>query len=402
MTDQNNFPTPETGATVATESPTVTPLATEVPTVTPYATATPVAAPSLSVAQDSALQETLSFEALTPDRKQQVLTLASQTDLTKSDVVLAFGAKAQSNISTFSANALQSVRAMDLGPVGDKLTDLVVNIKEFNGVASKRDGLFAKGKRYIAKVQAKYTSVEKVVEKIGKELQQHQVTLMNDVKNFDRLYLLNLQYFKDLTTYIIAGKMKLEQERKTTLVQLQEKAKATGLPEDAQAANDFATLCDQFEKKLHDLELTRMISLQMAPQIRLVQNNDVVMAQKIQSTIVNTIPLWQNQMLIALGLEHTRRAMEAEKAVTDLTNQMLIQNAEQLHQGSVEVARAAERGVVDIETLTKVNEELIATIDEVSQIHREGKQKRNEAEVELTRLENELGQKLFEASTSPI
>ncbi len=374
------------GTAVATAAPApVTDLTTPIPS-------------SLAVAPAAELQEPLVFDRLAPERQKQVLALANQTDLSKSDTILTFGNKAQSNISTFSANALQSVRAVDLGPMGDKVTDLVVNIRGFNDMAKKKGGLFFSFKRHLAKVKAEYSSVEKVVATICKELQQHQVTLMQDVKNFDRLYALNLQYFKDLTTFIIAGEMKLKQERETTLVQLREKAQQTGLPEDAQAASDFATLCDQFEKKLYDLKLTRTVSLQMAPQIRMVQNNDVVMAQKIQSTIVNTIPLWQSQMLITLGLEHTRRAAEAEKAVTDLTNEMLISNAEQLHLGSVEVAKAAERGVIDIETLTKVNEEIIATLDEVGQIHVEGAQHRRDAEVELARLETELGQKMLEAS----
>ena len=370
---------------------------TEIPAApgTAVATAAPAAvtdltAPipsSLAVAPAAELQEPLVFDKLAPERQKQVLALANQTDLSKSDTIL-----------TFSANALQSVRAVDLGPMGDKVTDLVVNIRGFNDMAKKKGGLFFSFKRHLAKVKAEYSSLEKVVDSICKELQQHQVTLMQDVKNFDRLYALNLQYFKDLSTFIIAGEMKLKQERETTLVALREKAQHTGLPEDAQAASDFAALCDQFEKKLYDLKLTRTVSLQMAPQIRMVQNNDVVMAQKIQSTIVNTIPLWQSQMLITLGLEHTRRAAEAEKAVTDLTNEMLRSNAEQLHLGSVEVAKAAERGVIDIETLTKVNEEIIATLDEVGQIHVEGAQHRRDAEVELARLETELGQKMLEAS----
>lgn len=398
---QNEFATQSIPTAGASEGVAVATMA-PAPVAATTGMAAPAPASVLAVAPSAELQETLSYDALTEDRKKQVMQLVNQTDLSKSDVVLTFGNKAQSNVSTFSASALQSVRAVDLGPMGDKVAELVTDIRGFNGVAQKKTGLFYNMKRHLAKVKAEYTSVEKNVNTICKELQSHQVTLLNDVKNFDRLYDLNLQYFKDLTTFIIAGEMKLKQERETTLVQLREKAQQSGLPEDAQAASDFAALCDQFEKKLYDLKLTRTVSMQMAPQIRMVQNNDVVMAQKIQSTIVNTIPLWQSQMLITLGLEHTRRAMEAEKAVTDLTNEMLIHNAEQLHQGSVEVAKAAERGVIDIETLTKVNEELIATLDEVGQIHAEGSQHRKDAEVELARLETELGKKMLEASGQPV
>ena len=335
---------------------------------------------------------------LTEEEKKMVADFAETIDITDSTQVMQYGAATQQKVADFSDGALKSVRTRDLGEVGDDLSKLVGELKTFNSDADDKGFLsfFRGAKRKVATLKARYDKVEVSVNDIVGVLEGHQTTLMKDVAVLDQLYDANLNYFKELSMYIIAGKQKLEKERTVTLPALQEKAKASGLPEDAQAANDFAAMCDRFEKRIYDLELTRMVSIQMAPQIRLVQGNDTRMSEKIQSTVVNTIPLWKSQMLLTLGLAHSEEALKAEREVTDMTNDLLKQNAEKLHQSTVEIAKESERGVVDIETLTHTNQELIDTLDEVQKISAEGREKRRAAEAELARIEGEIKQKLLE------
>ena len=334
---------------------------------------------------------------LTDAEKKAVSEFAEKIDITDTATVLQYGAGTQQKIANFSDAALQNVRTKDFGEVGDMVANLVGELKSFNTDAEDKGffSFFRKAQKNINVMKAKYDKAEVSVNNIVSVLENHQVTLLKDVATLDKMYETNLTYFKELSMYILAGKQKLEKERSTTLVELKKKAEASGLPEDAQKANDFAAMCDRFEKKIYDLELTRMVSIQMAPQIRLVQNNDTLMSEKIQSTIVNTIPLWKSQMVIALGLAHSQQALEAQRAVTDMTNEMLKKNAEKLHQTTVNVAREAERGIIDIETLTHTNQELINTLDEVQQIQTEGREKRRAAEAELGRIENELKTKLL-------
>ena len=322
---------------------------------------------------------------------------AQKIDITDSNLVLQYGAAAQKNIASFSENALSNVRTKDLGQVGDALSQLVGELKTF-GQPEKKGlaGLFQKKRSELEAMKASYAKAESNVDRIVKVLEEHQVTLMKDIAMFDQMYELNTKYYKELTMYIIAGKKRLEYLRSNDLVQLREKAAQSGTQEDAQACNDFANLLDRFEKKLHDLELTRMISVQMGPQTRLLQNNDTQMLEKIQSSLVNTIPLWKSQMVLALGLEHGRQATAAQTAVTNMTNDLLRQNADMLKMGTIETAKEAERSVVDIQTLQHTNEQLISTLDEVMKIQTEGAQKRREAEAELGRIEGELKQKLLE------
>ena len=334
---------------------------------------------------------------LSAAEQQAVLAFSEQIDLTDSSQVLQYGAAAQKNIADFSQTALSKVQTRDLGEIGDMVTSLVVELKgmdepEQKGIA----GLFRKAQVSAQEMKAKYGKAEANVDKIAAELDKHKLTLMKDVAVMDQMYEKNLEYFKELTMYILAGQKKLAQERATTLVQLREKAQKSGLAEDAQAANDFENKCERFEKKLHDLELTRVISLQTAPQIRMIQNNDTLMMEKIQTSIMNTIPLWKNQMVLTLGIQDSQRAMEAQRKVTDMTNQLLQRNADMLKMATVETAREAERGIVDIETLKHTNESLISTLDEVLQIQTDGAKKRQEAEQELRRIEGELKQKLLE------
>ena len=331
---------------------------------------------------------------LSAAEQQAVLAFSEQIDLTDSSQVLQYGAAAQKNIADFSQTALSKVQTRDLGEIGDMVTSLVVELKgmdepEKKGIA----GLFRKAQVSAQEMKAKYGKAEANVDKIAAELDKHKLT---DVAVMDQMYEKNLEYFKELTMYILAGQKKLAQERATTLVQLREKAQKSGLAEDAQAANDFENKCERFEKKLHDLELTRVISLQTAPQIRMIQNNDTLMMEKIQTSIMNTIPLWKNQMVLTLGIQDSQRAMEAQRKVTDMTNQLLQRNADMLKMATVETAREAERGIVDIETLKHTNESLISTLDEVLQIQTDGAKKRQEAEQELRRIEGELKQKLLE------
>lgn len=329
--------------------------------------------------------------------RKMVDDFAQKIDITDSNLVLQYGAAAQKNIASFSESALSNVKTKDLGQVGDALSQLVGELKTF-GQPEKKGlaGLFQKKRSELEAMKASYAKAESNVDRIVKVLEEHQVTLMKDIAMFDQMYELNTKYYKELTMYIIAGKKRLEYLRSNDLVQLREKAAQSGTQEDAQACNDFANLLDRFEKKLHDLELTRMISVQMGPQTRLLQNNDTQMLEKIQSSLVNTIPLWKSQMVLALGLEHSRQATAAQSAVTNMTNDLLRQNADMLKMGTIETAREAERSVVDIQTLQHTNEQLISTLDEVMKIQTEGAQKRREAEAELGRIEGELKQKLLE------
>ena len=339
----------------------------------------------------------LDESTLSPEEQKMVNEFAQSIDVTNSNVILQYGAAAQKKIAGFSESALQNVRTKDLGEVGEMMTDLIGELKGFDAEEEKGFfGFFKKASNKISQMKTRYEKAEVNVDKICVALEGHQIQLLKDIAMLDEMYNINLTYFKELSMYIIAGKKKLEEVRADVLPPLMEKAKATGLPEDAQAANDMASLCNRFEKKIHDLELTRMVSIQMAPQIRLIQNNDTLMSEKIQSTLVNTIPLWKSQMVLALGLAHSQQAMEAQRQVTDMTNELLKKNADKLKTGTVETAKESERGIVDIETLRYTNESLISTLDEVIRIQDEGKQKRREAEGELARIEGELKQKLLD------
>ena len=343
--------------------------------------------------------EKLEFERLSPAEQAAVREFAGQIDVTNSEQILNYGSAAQKNIADFSSAALSKVRTKDLGEIGDELSDLVVELQGLNFEENEKKGFlgfFKKQRQSIAALKAQYDQAEDNVDKITAELEKHEVTLMKDIAMMDKMYEKNQQYYKELTMYILAGKLKCKELRENELPEYQARARESGKAEDAQAANDFANMIGRFEKKLHDLELTRMVSIQMAPQIRMIQSNDSVMAEKIRSSIVNTIPLWKSQMVMALTLHHSQQAMEAQREVNDVTNRLLQQNAEKLHQGSVEIAKEAERGIVDIETLQKTNQELISTLEEVRQIQADGAAKRAEAEVELGRIEGELKQKLLE------
>ncbi|ODU55392.1 MAG: tellurium resistance protein [Clostridium sp. SCN 57-10] len=337
---------------------------------------------------------------LTPAELDMVRNFADKIDVTDTNMVLQFGAGAQQKMASFSEAALQNVRTKDLGEVGDMISNLVGELKGFSvdDEDEKRGlfGLFKKVGNRIAMLQANYSKAETNVDKISSSLEGHQVQLFKDIAMLDEMYEKNQTNFKELSMYLLAGKRKLEEGRATRLPELIQKAEQSGLPEDAQAANDLAAMCNRFEKKLHDLELTRVISVQMAPQIRMVQNNDSLMAEKIQTTLTNTIPLWKSQMVLALGLAHSQQAMQAQREVTDMTNQLLRKNAEKLKMTTVETAKESERGIVDIETLTYTNQQLISTLDEVLAIQAEGAQKRREAQAELGRIEGELKQKLLE------
>lgn len=336
---------------------------------------------------------------LTEAEQKMVDDFSEKIDLNDSGIVLQYGSAAQKKIADFSDNALEGVRTKDLGEVGNMIVDLVAELKGFNIEPEEKKGFFSIFKKAgsgIAKLKTKYDKAEVNVDRITGVLEDHQNQLLTDIVMLDKMYENNLSYFKELTMYILAGKKKLEQERATTLIELEEKAKTSGLAEDAQAANDFANLCDRFEKKLHDLEMTRTISIQMAPQIRLIQNGDTLMAEKIQSTINNTIPLWKNQMVLALGLAHSKAAVEAQREVSDLTNELLKKNAEALKTGTVAIAEESERSIVDIETVRYTNEQLISTLDEVLRIADEGRAKRLAAENEMIMIENELKTKLLD------
>ena len=343
--------------------------------------------------------ERLELSKLSPAEQAAVTEFSKKIDILNTEQVLNYGSNAQKNISEFSDSALNAVRTKDLGEVGDMLSDLVVELKGLNFDPEQRKGLrglFNKARQDIASVKAQYDKAEVNVDKIVEQLEHHEVVLLKDISLMDRMYEKNQEYMKELTMYIIAGKLRIEELRSVDLPAMQKKAQETGLPEDAQAANDFANMIGRFEKKIHDLELTRTISLQMSPQIRLIQNNDTLMSEKIRSSIVNTIPLWKSQMVLGLSMYHSEEAMKAQREVTDVTNQLLESNAKKLHQGSVNVAKESERGIVDIETLKKTNLELIATLDEVRKIQDEGREQRRQAEEELGRIEGQLKQKLLE------
>lgn len=365
-------------------------------TLTPFADK-PVekpAEPEVPAAQDA--EKDLGV-TLTPEEKKMVADFASKIDITDPNIVLQYGAGSQQKIANFSDSALQNVKTKDLGEVGDMITSLVGELRDFEDDDSTKGflGFFKKQTNKLEQMKTKYDKVDVNVEKIATALEDHQVKLMKDVAVLDQLYNVNLANFKELSMYIVAGKQKLEEVRANELPALIEKAKQSNLPEDTQAANDMAAMCNRFEKKIHDLELTRAISIQMAPQIRLIQNNDTVMSEKIQTTLVNTIPLWKSQMVIALGLAHSQQALKAQQQVTDLTNELLKKNAEALKISTIETAKASERGIVDIETLKQTNETLISTLDEVVQIQNDGRAKRKEAEAELARIEDQLKNKLL-------
>ena len=335
---------------------------------------------------------------LTEEERKMVDDFSKKIDITDTQLVLQYGSAAQKSVASFSESALSSVRTKDLGEVGDTLSDLVVELKDFGEEEDKGGifGFFKKAGNKMETMKAQYSKAEVNVEKITRELEQHQVRLMKDIAMFDQMYELNLKYYKELTMYIIAGKKRLAEVRANDVEELRKKAEASGAAEDAQAYNDMVQMCDRFEKKLHDLELTRMVSIQMGPQTRMLQNNDMLMVEKIQSSLVNTIPLWKSQMVLALGLENSRKATAAQSAVTNATNELLKKNADMLKMGTVAAAKEAERSIIDIETLQHTNQQLISTLDEVIQIQKDGAQKRREAEVELGRIEGELKQKLME------
>ncbi len=340
----------------------------------------------------------LDENVLSEEERRQVKEFVSQIDLANSSAVMNYGAGTQRKMADFSEKALESVRTKDMGEVGDMITGLVTQLKNFD-VDEEAKGLkafFKKSSNNLMSLKVKYSKVETNVNDITKELERHQITLMKDVDMLDRMYDQNLNYYKELTMYIMAGKQKLQEAKETTLKELQAKAEQSGLPEDAQAARDYAALIDRFEKKIYDLELTRTISMQTAPQIRMVQSSDTMMAEKIQSTIVNTIPLWKNQMVIALGVEHATEAAKAQREVSEMTNALLKKNADKLKVATIEAAKESERGIVDLETLKHTNETLISTLDEVLVIQTEGRAKRAAAEQELANMETELKDKLLD------
>ena len=337
---------------------------------------------------------------LTEEEAAQVAAFTKQIDLSNSTAILNYGAGTQRKLSSFSEKALDAVRTKDMGEVGEMITNLIVELRNFD-VEEKEKGLkalFRKSTNKIVAMKSKYAKVETNVNVITTELERHETTLLKDVAMLDQMYAANLAYFKELTMYIVAGKQKLEETRSTELAALQNKAKESGLAEDVQAAKDLAGMCDRFEKKIYDLELTRTIALQSGPQIRMVQSSDTIMAEKIQSTIVNTIPLWKNQMVIAIGVEHSNQASRAQREVSDMTNELLKKNADALKVATIEAVKESERGIIDIETIKHTNEQLISTMDEVLKIQSEGKEKRRAAEQELSQIEHELKMKLLEAS----
>lgn len=345
-------------------------------------------------------KEILNDSMLTQEERQQVDAFAEQIDLRNSGAVLHYGVGTQKKLADFSERALNNVRTKDMGEVGNMIASLVTELRSFDAEEESKGflGFLKKGENKVSMMKAKYNKVETNVNQIVKVLENHQIQLMKDIDVLDRMYEMNLMYFKELTMYILAGKKKLQQVRTTELPALQQKAQSSGLPEDAQAARDLADLCERFEKKLYDLELTRTVSVQTAPQIRMVQNADTLMAEKIQSTIVNTIPLWKSQMVIAIGVEHSAQAARAQREVTDMTNALLRKNADALKMATIESAKESERGIVDLETLKHTNETLITTLDEVMKIQSEGREKRRAAEAELTDMENQLKHKMLEIS----
>lgn len=355
---------------------------------------------TLDPIQEPALKEDLDDTNLSTEELKQVEEFSKQIDLHNSTAILQYGAGTQKKMADFSGDALESVRTKDLGEVGDMLSGVVAELRDFDAEEEKGIlGFFKKSSNKLEGLKAKYSKAETNVNKICETLEGHQVLLLKDISMLDKMYELNLTYFKELSMYILAGKKKLQETREGELAQLVEKARVSNLPEDAQAARDVQALCDRFEKKLHDLELTRMVSIQTAPQIRLVQSSDTMMVEKIQSTIVNTIPLWKSQMVLALGVSHAEQAAKAQREVSDMTNELLKKNAEILKTASIESAKESERGIVDMETLKSTNANLIATLDEVMKIQADGREKRKTAEAEMKQMEEELKQKLLEIST---
>ena len=354
----------------------------------------------LTPAESEPVVEEVPKVVLTPAEQKMVDEFAARIDITNTQQVLQFGAGSQKKIADFSETALNSVRTKDMGEVGQMLTDVVAELKDFDYEEEEKGffGLFKRTGNKLANLKAKYDKAEVNINKISDALEKHQIVLLKDVAMLDKMYELNVNYFKELSMYILAGKQKLTQAVKVELPELVAKAEQTGLPEDTQAAKDYAQMCNRFEKKIHDLELTRAVSLQMAPQIRLIQNNDTAMSDKIQSTLVNTIPLWKSQMVIAIGLDHSAEAAKAQREVSDMTNELLKRNADALKLATVETAKESERGIVDIETLKATNQTLISTLDEVMKIQTEGREKRAAAELELQKIENDRRQKLLEMS----
>ncbi len=380
----------------------MTPELTLEPTATatelPNLTLTPEAPEVPQVEEKKVEPVEMDDRLLTEEEKKAVEEFSHKIDIRDTNMILQYGAAAQKSVAGFSENALNSVRTKDLGTVGEELSRLVVELKGFGAKEEKKGlaGLFKKAGNRLESMKAEYSKVEANVDKIAQSLENHQITLLKDVAMFDQMYELNLKYYKELTMYILAGKKRLEEVRGGELEELRKKAEQTGLAEDAQAYNDLVNLCNRFEKKIHDLELTRVVSVQMGPQTRLLQNNDTLMIEKIQSSLVNTIPLWKSQMVLALGMEHGRQATAAQSAVTEMTNELLKKNADMLKMGTIQTAREAERSIIDIETLQHTNEQLISSLDEVMNIQREGAAKRKAAEAELGRIEGELKQKLLE------
>ena len=370
-------------------------------TLDPDGSAAAVAIPAanaLELAKDDAVAK-LDIKQLTEAEQKTVRDFADKIDITNTNAILTYGAASQRNIAGFSESTLKSVRTKDMGEVGNMLTSLVMELRGFGGAEEDKKGFMGlkkKVKDRIATMKTEYDRVSVNVDKIAEMLEKHQIILLKDAAMLDKMYDVNQAYFKELTMYILAGKQKLAECTENVLPELRRKAAESGLPEDAQAANDYANMINRFEKKLHDLELTRMISIQMAPQIRLVQNNDTLMVEKIQTSIVNTIPLWKSQMVLALGMHHSQQAMDAQREVTNMTNELLMKNAEKLKMGTIEIAKESERGIVDVETLVATNQRLIETLEEVRTIQTEGSQRRRAAEVELGRIEGELKQKLLE------
>ena len=374
------------------------------PTVAAPEAATAVAAAEEAISEAETIvqqvqADTVNVQQFSEEEQQMIDAFSKQIDITDSNLVFSYGAAAQQNISQFSDAALKNVKTKDLGEVGDAIADLVTELRGFDADEEESKGFFGffkKQRDNVTTMKAKYDETEVNVNKIVEALEGHQIQLLKDIAMLDRLYDQNLTYFKELSMYIVAGKKRLEEFRANEMKEAYDKAEASGLPEDAQAAKDLSDKADRFEKKLYDLELTRNISIQMAPQIRMIQSSNQLMAEKIQTSIVNTIPLWKNQMVMALGIAHTQKAMEAQRSVTDLTNELLKKNAEKLHMASVESAKEAERGIIDIETLKHTNKMLIDTMDEVLNIQQTGREKRRAAEQELATIENELRQKMLE------
>ena len=375
------------------------PAAPEAPTLTLEPAAADPADEAAAQKERDAHAVKLDESQLTEAERKMVDEFSQKIDITDSNLVLQYGAASQKKVADFSSSTLENIRTKDLGEVGEMVAGLVTELKSFDATEEAPKGImgfFRKATNSLDTFKAKYAKVETNVDKIEAVLEGHQVQLLKDIAMLDQMYDLNTKYYKELTMYILAGKKKLAEVRANDLKAAQEKAQRTQLPEDAQAARDLADLCDRFEKKLYDLELTRNVSIQMGPQIRLIQSNDTMMAEKIQTTIVNTIPLWKNQMVLALGIAHSQQAMQAERAVTDATNELLKKNAATLKQGTIEIAKESERGIVDIETLQQTNKQLIETLDELNKIRADGKAKRANAEQELGRIEGELRQKMLE------